>query len=90
MKTGRIHAAGLDSPRLQAVLGALREAGARGLTTRDLIAKTGYCAVNSIVDELREHGLKIACGYERTTGQGGRVYRYTLVLESARQGELFG
>lgn len=80
MKTpGKIHAGSLDSPRIQAFVQALREAGAAGMTTKELIGKTGRCAINSIASEARACGLTIDCKYERTTQGGDRVYRYRLV-----------
>jgi hypothetical protein len=30
-------------------------------STMDLIKKSGHCAINSIISELRENGVKINC-----------------------------
>lgn len=90
--TGHIHAANpAKSKRLQAVLEALRRAGSGGLTTRDLIRATGYCAINSIASELREGGFNIPpAECEGLSEDGGRIYRYRLLDGSVHQGELFG
>lgn len=56
-----MHAAKLsESPRLQRALAALR-ANPSGLTTRGLIREADICAVNSVVSELRENGVRVSC-----------------------------
>ena len=71
-----MHAARIDhSPRLQAVLAALKAGGER--STLDLIHETGCCAVNSIVSELRANGHEIHCRQTRGPG-GGRIWLYKL------------
>jgi len=57
---GGIHFGKIDkSPRLQRVLGVLRD----GLphTTRDIMVRADVCAVNSCTAELRAQGLDIQC-----------------------------
>lgn len=74
-----MHAATIsNSGRLQAVLAYLRAKGDEGATTRQLIAATGCCAINSIVAELRAGGIAVECDYEGTTDKGARIYRYRL------------
>jgi hypothetical protein len=74
-----MHSASLEnSPRLQRVLNFLRLKGAEGATTREIVVNTSTVAVNSSIAELRECGIGIECLYERTLGNGNRVYRYTL------------
>lgn len=74
-----MNAAPLTSPRLQAVLRALR--GGRRLSTMAIIRKAGVCAVNSIVAELREHGAEILCQRERDRKTGKWRWFYTLTKE---------
>jgi hypothetical protein len=72
-----MHAAALSrSPRLQAVHKVLLD-GKRH-STRELIDKTGSCAINSIVSELRANGVAVLCEYESTTLDGNDVYVYSL------------
>lgn len=73
-----LHAAKMSSPRLQRALQALQEFP-EGLTTLDMIQKTGLCAINSIVSELRKNGFTIYCRHEGKTQDGASVYRYRLV-----------
>ena len=69
---GRIHAATLEgSERLQRVAYLLSDY--REYTTRQIVKQADVCAVNTIVQELRENGLKIAC---RCITRG--VYGYTM------------
>ena len=75
MKTGHIHAARFWTPRTKAVYLAL--VMGPGLTTREIIQKTGYCAINSIVSELRENGVQIECK-RIDTG----IYQYRMCIES--------
>lgn len=88
--TGRIHAAKLENcPRLQSVLRALREAGQAGMTTRQLIERTGYCAINSIVSELRENGQQIGGEWVKTNGGAEKAFLYRLDAVRPVQGDLF-
>lgn len=88
--TGKIHAAKLEnSPRLQGVLAALQTAAPAGLTTRELIEKTGSCAINSIVDELRENGYQIAGTWVPARPGRVRAFDYRLVPAVPVQGDLF-
>ena len=73
-----IHAADVaESKRLQAVLEALRSSE-DGLTTREIIARTGTCAVNSVISELRANGFGIECRYMGKSKEGMRIYNYRL------------
>ncbi len=58
------------SDRLRRVLRALKSNC--HLTTRDLIEKTGCCAINSCVAELRANGYGITCR------RRGNVWWYSL------------
>jgi hypothetical protein len=72
-----MHAASLErSPRLQSVLLVLQDGKAH--STREIIDRTGSCAINSIVSELRANGIAIDCQYESTTTDGADVYVYKL------------
>lgn len=80
MRTGQIHYARLDkSPRLQRALAVLQDAGERGLTTLEIIQRTGLCAINSTVCELRKNGYNVYCRNEGKTSDGATVFRYKLV-----------
>lgn len=79
---GAIHAARPErSLRLKRFVEALRRAGSRGATTRELIGETGFCAINTIASELRKRGYVIPCKLEGRTTDGALVYRYRLVEE---------
>lgn len=72
-----MHAARLaHSPRLQAVLAALR--GGAEHSTLDLVHETGVLAINSTVSELRANGFSIHCRQAKAPG-GGRIWLYRLV-----------
>ena len=74
-----IHAADVsESRRLQRVLELLRSRP-EGATTREIIAATGTCAVNSVAAELRQNGYNIECRYEGQSDEGMRIYRYRLI-----------
>ena len=69
-----MHAAKLErSKRLQSVLKALWYSEVP-LTTRDLIRRTGQCAISSCIQELRENGIRIECKCIRRG-----VFEYTLI-----------
>lgn len=54
-----MHSAKLQtSERLQKVFRVLLQGPH---TTREIIHKTGVCAVNSIADELRDNGIPVDC-----------------------------
>lgn len=72
-----MHAANLQSPRLQRVLNALR--GGTRMTTRAIVRKANVVAVNAVVAELREHGAEIICTQE-VVGDKRRFF-YTMVKE---------
>lgn len=67
------------SHRLQLALKALRRAGARGLTTRELGNACHSEAPGTDASELRHNGFEIDCQYEGRTSQGRKVYRYRLL-----------
>jgi len=77
---GRIHAAGLDSPRLQRVLSVLRENRHRWLSRRELRELCGPSVEDATVAcrELRANGIPVECDHE------GRHYRYRLATETSR------
>ena len=68
--TGAIHAAKMDSPRLQRMLALLQQGGR--YTTRDIVMQAHVCAVNSIAAELRENGVPVHCK------RNGDVWEYWL------------
>ena len=68
--TGAIHAAKMDSPRLQRMLALLQRGGR--YTTMDVIIGAKVCAVNSIAAELRENGVPVHCK------RNGDVWEYWL------------
>ena len=70
-----MHAATMDSPRLQRALAVLRDG--RAHTTRDLVVEAHICAVNSVVAELRANGIDISCR-QGVDVHGGRVWLYQL------------
>ena len=56
-----MHHANLNkSARLQRVAKVLKQ-HKRPLSTMEIIEKAKVCAVNSIISELRENGMKIDC-----------------------------
>jgi hypothetical protein len=63
----------------------LRGRGTFGATTRELIDATGFCAVNSIVSELRAMGYSIPKPLDEGLNENGsRVFRYQLTGEPKR------
>ncbi|MGR3435241.1 MAG: helix-turn-helix domain-containing protein [Shimia sp.] len=74
------HAKLATSARLQKVLAALRAAGGE-VSTEEIIQRTGICAVNSAIAELRENGAKISCRQSNDPAHGSRVWFYTLEKE---------
>lgn len=76
-----MHAAALDSPRLQRVLAVLRDGEEH--STRDLVVAARVCAVNSIVAELRARGVDVTCRVA-PGADGGRVWLYRLPKEEDR------
>lgn len=70
-RTGKMYSAKLESSdRLQRVYECLMQ-GPK--TTLQLIQEAGVCAVNSIIDELRDNGISIDC---KCIKKG--VYQYRL------------
>lgn len=69
-----MHAAGLQSPRLQRVLAVLREG--RPLSTRQIVRRAGVMAVNACIAELRQHGAEIVCTQRVEAGK--RLFFYTM------------
>lgn len=73
MRTGRIHYATLaNSARLQRLLAFLKERGAQGATTLEIVHGAQVCAVNSAAAELRRNGIDVECHAE------GRNFRYRI------------
>ena len=58
-KPGKIHAAGINSCRLQRVLSVISDRQEH--STREIIRRAHVCAVNSIIAEMRARGYDIAC-----------------------------
>lgn len=75
-----MHNATMRSPRLQAMYRAL-QAGPK--STRELIAETGYCAINSISAELKACGIPITCHYVGRSSNNNPIYMYRLERETA-------
>ena len=73
MKAARLE----NSERLQTLLLALQMHPA-GLTTMELIQRTGSVAPHSDVSELRANGVPVDARQERCTAKGRRVWRYRL------------
>ncbi len=71
-----MHAATLQSPRLQKVLRLL--ADGRPHTTRDIVRRAGVMAVNACVAELRTHGAEITCVRQLAPKGFGWVWYYTM------------
>jgi hypothetical protein len=72
-----MHAATLkNSSRLQAVHSLLLDGQEH--STRDIIKRTGMCAINSIISELRENKIRIDCRYVGETENGNSEYAYKL------------
>lgn len=73
------HAGNIDtSPRLRATHAALMEAARRGLTTWEIAAITGSCAVHSDLTRLRANGFQYVRRREADSTNGCRVHRYWL------------
>jgi hypothetical protein len=70
-----MHAAGLQSPRLQRVLRLLSDG--RPHTTRDVVRKARVMAVNACVAELRFHGATILCTRQHVNGKPRFFYTMT-------------
>lgn len=60
------------SDRLKKVHALLTRFKGRWLSTMDVIQRAQVCAVNSIMDELRENGVRIE------TKREGRVWSYRM------------
>ena len=69
-----MHAAGLQSPRLQRVLRVLGDG--KPVTTRQIVRRAQVVAVNACVAELRQHGAQIHC--EQRLVNGRRRFFYTM------------
>ena len=54
-----MHAAGLQSPRLQRVLTLLRQGGP--FSTKQIVRRAKVMAVSACISELRQHGAEIVC-----------------------------
>lgn len=73
---GHIHAARLDSPRLQQVLALLKDG--KPHTTRDIVRRARVMAVNAAISELRHHGAEITCVKQAAPGGQGWRFYYTM------------
>jgi hypothetical protein len=74
------HAANVEkSRRLQGVLHALRTAGDRGITSRDLMIKANVVAPGTCVSELRKSGYVIDCDLRNIYEDGTKIYSYKLL-----------
>lgn len=71
-----IHAASLESPRLQKFLAYMRRAGANGATTKEILDATGLCTVPA--NECRKNGIQVVCLPRGVKEDGSRIYRYWL------------
>lgn len=60
-----------NSERLQRALKLLKKGGR--YTTRQIIRKAHVCAVNSVIDEIRENGYNVPCKREKN------IWYYELV-----------
>jgi hypothetical protein len=67
------------SDRLQRLLSLL--SSGTHYTTREIIAITGICAVNSAAAELRANGYPVECAPVSRMTDGARVYEYWLSKE---------
>lgn len=74
-----MHAAGLQSPRLQRVLAVLADGNAH--TTRDIVRRGKVMAVNACIAELRSHGAEIICEQRRVGDR--RNFYYTMTKRPA-------
>jgi len=63
------------------IASALRSAGLAGLTTMELLDRTRIANATRRVREMRAAGWGIENRYERTTKDGGKVFRYRLLSE---------
>jgi hypothetical protein len=72
-----MHAASiLNSPRLRAALWAIEDAGAEGISTRDLSRQCEDYSIGTTISEIRKNGYAVTCSLERTTKNRRRVYVY--------------
>lgn len=73
MKTGEIHYRKYDTCRdLQVLLQLLIESGSAGISTLEIIHRTGFCAINSMISELRANRIPVPDAEQR----GRRFYYY--------------
>lgn len=68
-----------DSKRLQKLVAVL--ADGKRHTTRDIIMRTGICAVNSAASELRRNDVPVICKYQGMSEKRERIYDYWLEQE---------
>lgn len=67
-----------NSRQLQRVHAYLLRCGLVGATTREIIAATGDCAINTLIHSLRLNGFVIDCFPEGMNAKGQNVYRYVI------------
>lgn len=73
MKTGEIHYRKYDTcVDLQRLLQLLIEAGSAGISTREIIQRTGLCAISALASELRANRIPVPDAEQR----GKRFYYY--------------
>lgn len=72
------HADLATSPRLQRALAVLRARRGRWTSTRTLLREANICAVNSVVAELRENGVRIECEQRTQKGLHRRRWFYRI------------
>ena len=70
----------VTAPRLRKVLSLLIHGGA--FSTLSIIKATGVLAVNSAIDELRDHGVPVERAENYKTPSGRRAYRYRIKAEN--------
>ena len=64
------------SARLARLNDYLRDCGATGATTLEIMERANICAVSASISELRRNGKAIDCEYQGKSQSGGKVYRY--------------
>jgi len=65
-----------NSARLNSILSLLRDGESH--TTREIIQRTGACAINSAAAELRANNIPVTCRYVGLTQERNRIYAYQI------------
>jgi hypothetical protein len=85
-----MHAAKVEnSPALQSILAFLRERGATGATTWEILERCRVGNPATEVSALRKNGFNIECKYQFTSGDRRKVYRYWIRETEPVQSEMF-